>query len=332
MRLNGIHYDIGIPTIDGASTRPDLPGKVMEREIADIADGLHANAIRITGEAVERIVQAGEIAARRGLEVWLSPMLPNADASTTEGAIVACARAAEELRRNGAKATLVIGCELSVFMTGIMPGATHGDRLALLADPARLMAEVVGAGLDPQAVFAEFLGSAAATARGLFGGPISYAAGLWEQVDWSIFDVVGIDAYRDATNHNGYRDTLRGQVRNGRPVVATEFGCATYRGAAEAGGMGWAVIEKKPAARLRTGVIRDESAQATEIRELLDVMASSGLEGAFVYTYVAPSYPSDPDPERDLDTASFAMVRSWPDGRTEPKAAYHAVADRYGTT
>jgi hypothetical protein len=330
MRLNGIHYDIGIPTIDGASTRPDLPVEVMEREIADIAGGLHANAIRITGDQIERITQASEIAARHELEVWLSPMLPNAGAETTQQAIADCARAAEELRRNGAKASLVIGCELSVFMAGIMPGATHADRLTLLADPVRLMTEVAGAGLDPQAAFAAFLASAAATARGLFGGRITYAAGLWEQVDWSAFDVVGIDAYRDATNREGYANALRAQVAAGLPVVATELGCATYRGAAEAGGMGWAVVERAPEARLRNGVVRDEAAQAAEVDNLMDVISSSGLAGAFVFTYVAPSYPSATDPAHDLDTASFALVRSWPDGGTEPKAAYHAVAARYG--
>jgi hypothetical protein len=143
---------------------------------------------------------------------------------------------------------------------------------------------------------------------------------------------VGIDAYRDATNHDGYADALRKLVANGRPVVATEFGCATYRGAADAGGMGWAVIQKGPEARLRNGVIRDEAAQAAEVGNLMHVMASSGLAGAFVFTYVAPSYPSATDPAHDLDTASFALVRSWPDGRIEPKAAYHAVAQRYGTS
>jgi len=92
--------------------------------------------------------------------------------------------------------------------------------------------------------------------------------------------------------------------------------------------MGWTVVDGA-AGRLRDGVIRDEPGQAAELIVLLDQMDEAGLEGAFVYTYVAPSYPSDPDPARDLDTASFALVRSWPHGRTEPKAAYRTVADRY---
>jgi len=330
MQLKGIHYDIGIATVDGASTRPELPADVIEREIADISEGLHATAIRITGAEIERIARAGRVAARHGLEVWLSPMLPNAGPTTTLAAIEESARAAEELRRGGTRTTLVVGCELSVFMSGIMPGATHAERLALLSDPVRLMTEVASAGLDPQGGFADFLASAVAMARGLFGGPVTYAAGLWEQVDWSAFDLAGIDAYRDSGNRDHYVDGLL-QARAGldRPLVVTEFGCATYRGAADAGGMGWAVVERKPVARLRDGIVRDEASQAAELVELLDIMTAAGVAGAFAYTYIAPSYPSSTDPSRDLDTASFALVRSWPDGRTEPKLAYAAVAEHY---
>ena len=49
MRRLGIHYDIGTAMIGGGTTRPTLPRDRMEREIGDIAGGLHANAIRITG-------------------------------------------------------------------------------------------------------------------------------------------------------------------------------------------------------------------------------------------------------------------------------------------
>ena len=328
MRLKGVCYDTGIATVRGGSTRPELAAGVVEDEIRDIATGVHANAIRISGDDPDRIAHAAAVAARQGLQVWVSPMLPNADAEATREAIAECARVSERLRASGARTTLVIGCELSVFMAGIMPGATHGDRLALLSDPARLMSEVIGAGLDPSAVFADFLASAAAAARAVFRGPLTYAAGVWEEVDWSLFDVVGIDAYRDAGNRATYPEMLRALVAGGKPVVATEFGCSTWRGAAGLGGMGWTVVDGA-AGRLRDGVIRDEPGQAAELIVLLDQMDQAGLEGAFVYTYVAPSYPSDPDPARDLDTASFALVRSWPHGRTEPKAAYRTVADRY---
>jgi hypothetical protein len=54
-----------------------------------------------------------------------------------------------------------------------------------------------------------FLAEAAEAARGQFGGPLSYASGTWEPVDWSRFDIVGVDAYRDARNTGSFRADLR---------------------------------------------------------------------------------------------------------------------------
>jgi hypothetical protein len=62
---------------------------------------------------------------------------------------------------------------------------------------------------------------------------------------------------------------------------------------------------------------------------LLDIFGSAGIDGAFVYTYIAPSYPTSDSPRTDLDAASYALVRSWPNGKTERKLAYHEVARRY---
>ncbi len=69
--------------------------------------------------------------------------------------------------------------------------------------------------------------------------------------------------------------------------------------------------------------------QADEIADQLDALDLAGVDGAFLYTYFAPSYPASEDPTRDLDAASYALLRSWPDGRAEPKLAYHTVAARY---
>jgi hypothetical protein len=49
MRLRGIYFDVGIPTIEGTPTRPTLATDEIERDIGDIANGLHANAIRCGG-------------------------------------------------------------------------------------------------------------------------------------------------------------------------------------------------------------------------------------------------------------------------------------------
>ncbi len=330
MRVNGIHYDIGTATLDGPLTRPILDPGQMRRELRDIRDGLHANAVRITGGDLDRIGSAADIAVGFGLQVWLSPMLPNADQPATLAAVEQTASIAEELRRAGGSVSLVVGCELSAFMVGIIPGESQAERLALLTDLPRLIAEVSAAGYDPQKRFDTFLADAVRIAKARFAGTLTYASGTWEQVDWSQFDVVGVDAYRDAGSREGYLETLRSHARHGRPTVVTETGCATFHGASDLGSLAWTSVDHSAGPRrLKPGITRDEGEQAAEVGAVLELIEASGADGAFVYTYVAPSYPTADDPTLDLDAASYALVRSWPGGRTERKAAFTAVAERY---
>lgn len=101
-------------------------------------------------------------------------------------------------------------------------------------------------------------------ARSRFDGPLTYPSGTREQVDWSRFDLVDVDADRDKGDRGGCPDLLRSQLHHERPLIVTKIGCATFRGAADPGSL-----------------------------------------------------------------ARTSVDRSWPDGRTEPKAAYRAVVSSY---
>lgn len=120
----------------------------------------------------------------------------------------------------------------------------------------------------------------------------------------------------------------------GKPVAITEFGCATYKGAADGGAASHNVLEwngGRPI-RLNDTYVRDETEQATYIRELLDVFESEGVDSAVVYTfagYVTPRRPDDPD--RDLDTGWPGIVKVYDDGRWEPKEAFRMLARYYRT-
>jgi hypothetical protein len=226
---------------------------------------------------------------------------------------------------------LLVGCELSLFLAGILPGEGLMERLALMADPVQLMAAVAASGVDPRERIGSFLSEAVRLARSRFAGPLSYASGPWEDVDWSQFDFIGMDAYRDTGNRADYAGSLRAYAGHGLPLVITEFGCATYRGAADRGSLAWTVVDRSVSpGRLPPGIVRDEEGQARELTDVLRILEAESLHGAFVYTLVASNYPSnDDDPALDLDAASYALLRSWPDGRLEPKAAFHAVSDYY---
>lgn len=332
MHLRGIHYDVGIDTVDQRLTREQLTEDRAARDVDTIARELHANAVRLTGRDVERLAMAGELAAGGGLEVWLSPLLVNGTPGDTLALLGETAGVAERLRRQGHAVVLVVGCELSLFLSGVLPGENVLERAALLADPARLLPAVMAAGVDPRERVAAFLAQAVDAARSRFGGPLTYASGTWEDVDWEPFDFVGVDAYRDAGNRDRFAQDLAAYGRHGRPVVVTEFGCATFRGAQDLGGLAWTVVDRSAGpARIPAGTVRDEALQAAELTQMLEVFEAAGAHGAFVFTFAMPSYPgNDLDPQLDLDTASYALVRTWPDGRTQPKASFRAVADYYG--
>ncbi|MCL6442209.1 MAG: hypothetical protein K6T83_01875 [Alicyclobacillus sp.] len=337
LKVKGVTYDVGMPVIKGRITRKTLTSDVVAREMQVISEELHCTAVRITGQDIERLNMAANVAARQGLDIWLSPSLHDADEQETFNQIIDAAYVCEELRKYDVQVVLVIGCELSVFMAGLIPGNNGLERLAVLSDPSRWTEELFAQG-SPVERLNSFLARAATEARKHFTGPLTYAAGLWEDIDWRIFDFVGIDAYRDAKNSTHFRDLIRKYKEYGKPIVITEFGCCTYVGAEEQGSMGWLVIDRDSQPwRLKKSLIRDEGVQAQYLTDMLALFEDEGVEGAFVFTFVSPSYPSSVDLDYDLDVASFSIVRTWDGVETsrfplqwEPKEAFHAVARYYG--
>src|ERR1700727_1014902 len=75
-----------------------------------------------------------------------------------------------------------------------------------------------------------FLAEASDTVRKSFHGPLTYASTPFEDVDWSRFDFIGVDHYRNSKNDHRYAETLRRYVGQGQPVVNTEFGHSSYTG------------------------------------------------------------------------------------------------------
>ena len=59
MQTLGINYDTGV-VVDGTSTRNTFDDRTVRRELEIIAGDLHANAVRVTGDRVDRL----EVAAR----------------------------------------------------------------------------------------------------------------------------------------------------------------------------------------------------------------------------------------------------------------------------
>ncbi len=331
MRGKGINYDTGFYP-GGVSSREQFDPAVVRREMRVIADELHCTAVRISGGDPGRLSVAGELAAAAGLEVWFAPFPCELGTEEMAPLFEDCADRAEHLRRSGAAVTLVVGCELSLFGAGFLPGGTVFERIAgLQAGAGPLRAAFAGL----PAKLNGFLGAAAESARGRFGGPLTYASGPWEPVDWGPFDVAAVDAYRDAGNAGRFRSDLRRHLRHGKPLVVTEFGCCGYAGAADRGGLGWAIIDQNAERPVLDGdYVRDETEQVTYLRELTGIFETEGVDLAFWFTFAGYSLVRDPDPRHDLDLASYGVVSMVPGGPGsghrglgwEPRLVFRALA------
>jgi hypothetical protein len=331
MRGKGINYDTGFCP-GGENSRPHFDASVVGSEMRIIARELHCTAVRISGGEPARLSVAGELAAAEGLEVWFAPFPCELTTDELGPVFADCADRAEHLRRSGANVVLVTGCELTLFGAGFLPGGTVYERIQglqsrgprLYAAFARLPGKLNG-----------FLAATAEAARSRFAGPLTYASGIWEPVDWSVFDIVATDAYRDASNAGTFRSELRKRLQHGKPLAVTEFGCCGYAGAADRGGMGWAIIDASTdPPRLDGDYVRDESEQVRYLEELTAIFAEEGVDLAFWFTFAGYPLVYDPEARRDLDMASYGVVRMLPAGPGsgydglgwEPKLAFRALA------
>jgi hypothetical protein len=352
----GVCYDVG-RVMWGQDWRPEFSAAEARRELQIIHDDLHCNAVRICGQDPGRLITAGALALDRGMQVWLSPELWDQNPGETLGYLAAAAGAAQDLHRHRpGQVVFSVGSEATLFMAGIVEGGSVFERLEHPDFWARIQAGEHNGPLNA------FLAEAAERVREVFHGPVTYASVPLETVDWSRFDVVSVDLYREARIKDRFAEVLHRYGASGRPVAITEFGCCTYRGAADAGGRGFAILDisapgrSSTPPRLNGRYIRDETEQAHELTELLSIFDAAGVDATFVMTFAAPLNPTSDDPLYDLDMASYSLVRSfggrlgplgaaypqapwdrgrhgttYPDLPWEPKESFKAVADFYAT-
>nr|WP_062332453.1 hypothetical protein [Herbidospora sakaeratensis] len=327
MHTRGVNYDTGFADLPsrraGHSTHEPFDPAEVARDMRVIRDDLRCTAVRITGQYADRLKTAATAAADAGLEVWLSPFTCDVTTGELLAVIADCAAHAERLRQGGAEVVMVTGSEVSMMTDGFLPGETLRERVPRLGEGIALVPDKVNT----------FLAEAVALVRERFGGRVTYSSLPFEQVDWTIFDLVATDAgYRSAATAATYRESVRALVAQarelGKPFSVNEFGCVTYRGAADAGERGDAVVEwseRGPAARLTREVVRDEEEQARYLREVLAILDEEGVDAAFWYTFARWDLPGG------FDVASPGVVKVLDGGAGwAPKASFAALADVYG--
>ncbi len=324
MKSKGVCYDVG-RLLEGSPSRPIFDARTVHRELEIIKKDLHCNSVRIQGLDLDRLMVAAEHALKLGLEVVFSPEMFERGQKETIEYLVKAASAAESLRELSPNIVFSVGSEATLFMQGFAEGNNLMERMN---HPS--FWEDVRTGKYNEPLNA-FLAKANEAVREMFHGEVTYFSVPLEKVDWSIFDYVGLDLYRDDRTRETYGKMVKPYLLNNKPVLIGEFGCSTYRGAERLGGMSWAIIfgmlvgQIDPGRALPKSItdilniptrmdghyVRDEELQARELTDQLRVLDEAGVDGTFVFTFVSPTLPYNEDPRYDLDMVSYSLVKSY---------------------
>lgn len=344
MNIKGINYDVG--TVMGVNWRPDYEPQTVARELEIIKNDLYCNAIGISGKDIGRVMVTAEAALDIGLEAWLNPAdWNNKPASPTLAYITEAAKAAQPLHeRYPGKVVFSLGSEFTLFMQGIIGGKTFMKRAKNLRQNGTAIAE--GKHNQP---LNDFLGKAVAEVRKVFSGQVMYRSLVWEEVDWSIFDIIGVDQYWAEKIADQYIDMVKPLFNYGKPVINTGFGFNTTNEPvtgmlSSLGHEPLILLHQVPGIRRfirpRLKIIkeRDEALQARRLVDNLKLLDKAGFSGAFMDMFIFPIKPYSENPKYDLDRTTSSLVKYFEGGRHgttypemtwEPKEAFKAVADYY---
>ncbi len=342
MQVRGIVYDVGLQYSPSSLSVEDFRPGVVAYDMKIIADSLHCNAVRIEGQDIDRLVHAAETASINGLKVFFNPWLMEGSANDVVSYMGKAAKAAEALRLKGIDVTFVTGCEFTIFNPGIFEGKNVNERVETLTKLAQLDSIALEEKIEEVSLKLNgILQRIVDKVRKHFKGPVTYSSGSWEPVDWSIFDIIGIDYYRDQQSDQEYLNGLERYLAIGKPVYVMEVGCCAYEGAAELGAGGYRIctgVDKKGNGIYADGKmpIRNEKVQADYAEQQIRLLYESGIEGMFIFEF---SFPIAPFREKghDADMTAYPIVKSYPseDLRSkllppwEPKEAFHRISQVY---
>ncbi len=316
----GVVYDVGLMFNGTSLSVADFDTTLVAYDMSVISHLLGCNTVRIEGEDLSRLKKAAELAHKEGLKIYFNPWKHQADAEETNTYVREAAKVAEDLRLKGADIVFVAACEYTLFSKGAYPGDTFDERIGWLmslgqdqSDEGRARAlEQIQA---RSVVLNKILDRLCKTIREEFKGLVTYSSGAWEMVDWSIFDIVGVDYYRNGESAEDYVAGLDRYKKENKPIIVMEMGCCAYEGAAPRGGFGFSILQGEDAdgnAIWEGGVkpIRSETEQADYIEENIGLLEKAQADGVFVYVFRYPIYPYKED-GIDKDMVSYSLVKSF---------------------
>lgn len=326
LSVRGVVYDVGLMYNGTTLSVPEFNPAQVAYDMDVIAHILRCNAVRIEGEDINRLTQAAEMAHAQGMKVYFNPWKMQAGPQEAVSYMADAAEAAEKLRASGVDLVFVAGCEYSLFCKGAFPGDTFDERMQWLSSlffkmggKEEALAELERRCVELNRILAEIC----IAVRKHYSGPLTYSAGTWETVDWSLFDIVGVDYYRRGESDADYKAGVERYRGYGKPFVVMEVGCCAYEGASPRGGEAFAIFQGVDAegnAIYEGGVKprRSEDEQADYVEAQVKLLDEAGADGVFIYVFSYPIY-SYSDTGIDYDMVSYALVKSFPAGSPQSK-------------
>ncbi len=333
--LRGVCYDIGMRLTGGYLSRPTLSEETIRHDLQAVKE-LGCNAVRLYGSLLDRMEYAARVAREHDLAVWISPRSIDLLTTEAEAFLKPFANFAETLRQKDERVVFCVAGEASLDYKFGATDVWYLDRARAVFSRRSMFSNLFGFGRWKQ--LRHFLHSLSRFARSHFRGPVTYAAGHWEKVEWEQFDAVCVNYYLTTDNRHRFPGYLRRLKKFNKPILLTEFGCCSYVGAEVAGPAAYDIVDYlNTPFRLRRPVTRDEHLQADWILETLKILAQENCAGAFLFELINEFMVHDAaDPMADLDVASFGILKPFPmdsaTGRRAPpekKAAFDLVTEIY---
>lgn len=122
---------------------------------------------------------------------------------------------ANAVRQEGVDLVFVAGCEYSLFNEGVFAGKDINGRLASLMSlgEGKDMAAFQRSLQEKYQDLNRILARVSQAVRQNYKGLVTYASGTWEDVDWSLLDIVGVDYYRDRQTAEAYVNGIQRPLR-----------------------------------------------------------------------------------------------------------------------